>query len=315
MFSNSETTNFHLLGRKGLAKVSLMFVLLVASIVTQAATWVVTYPGPTYEGDERNKYPEALLKLALEKTGVRYKLVPSERIRNQGKAIRQLRENIEVNVVWSMTDRQREDDLLPIRIPIAKGLIGWRVLLTHQNKPFYTKVVTSLDDLLAYSPVQGVDWPDTKILQANGFNVLGAQNHVEAASLLSRQQADFYPRSVIEAFDELGQANADPDVKLKSGIALQYKAAMYFFVNRNNVTLARLLELGLRRAIDDGSFDQLFYEYHGNILKQLSLNDITFFELDNPLLPLKTPVLEAKYWYQPGQYEATLSSEIPNILD
>lgn len=282
----------------------LLISLSLFCAVTNAATWVVTYPGPLYDGDEGHKYPEALLKLALEKTGVRYKMVPSQRIKQQSKALRQLRENIEVNVVWSITDRQREDDLLAIRIPIAKGLIGWRVMLTHKDKPFYNKVVSSLADLLVYSAVQGIDWPDTKILQANGFNVLGAQNHSEAKNLLSRQQADFYPRSVIEALSELRQEGADPDIRLKEGIALKYRAAMYFFVNKRNVTLARLLEVGLERAIDDGSFDKLFYQYHDEILEQLALDEITYFELDNPLLPAKTPVLEARYWYTPGQFES-----------
>lgn len=288
---------------------SLLFVWAIVANQSYAATWIVTYPGPLYEGDERHKYPEALLKLALEKTGVRFKLVASERIKYQSKALRQLRENIEVNVVWSMTDRQREDDLLPIRIPIAKGLIGWRVFLTHQNKPFYRKKVTNLSDLLVYSAVQGIDWPDTKILQANGFNVLGAQNHAEAANLISRQQADFFPRSVIEALAELEQENADPDVKLKEGIALHYRAAMYFFVNKRNVALAHLLEVGLERAIADGSFDALFYQYHGSMLEQFSLDEIMYFELGNPLIPLKTPVDNAKYWYVPGQYEALKRSQ------
>jgi hypothetical protein len=282
----------------------LLLLLSLFCAVTNAATWVVTYPGPLYDGDQGHKYPEALLKLALEKTGVRYTMVASQRIKQQSKALRQLRENIEVNVVWSMTDRQREDELLPIRIPIDKGLIGLRVMLTHKNKPFYTKIVDSLADLLVYSPVQGIDWPDTTILQANGFNVLGAQNHSEAKNLLSRQQADFYPRSVIEVLSELRQEGADPDIKLKAGIALKYPAAMYFFVNKGNVTLAHLLEVGLERAIEDGSFDKLFYAYHGEMLVQLALDEITYFELDNPLLPLKTPVLEAKYWYKPGQFES-----------
>lgn len=289
------------------SRVGAGFLLLSLSFFcafTNAATWVVTYPGPLYEGDEGHKYPEALLKLALEKTGVRYRMVPSQRIKQQSKALRQLRENIEVNVVWSMTDRQREDDLLPIRIPIEKGLIGLRVMLTHKNKPFYNKVVSTLADLLVYSPVQGIDWPDTKILQANGFNVLGAQSHVEAKNLLSRQQADFYPRSVIEVLSELRQEGADPDIRLKEGIALKYRAAMYFFVNKRNVTLAHLLEVGLERAIEDGSFDQLFYAHHSEMLELLALDEITYFELDNPLLPLKTPVLETKYWYKPGQFES-----------
>jgi hypothetical protein len=283
--------------------------LMVLSVGANAATWVVTYPGPLYEGDDSHKYQEALLKLALDKTGVRYKMVASSRLKYQSKALRQLKENIEVNVVWSMTDRQREDDLLPIRIPLAKGLIGWRVFLSHKNKPFYSKPMNDLSDLLVYSAVQGIDWPDTKILQANGFNVLGAQNHSEAVKLLSRQQADFYPRSVIEVLNELKQEGADPDIKLKKGIALQYKAAMYFFVNKSNITLSRLIKVGLERAIEDGSFDELFYQYHSHIFEQLELDDATYYELDNPLLPLKTPILESKYWYKKGDYEASKKSD------
>ncbi|WP_412972847.1 amino acid ABC transporter substrate-binding protein [Glaciecola sp. MF2-115] len=283
--------------------------LLAFNGLASAATWVVTYPGPLYEGDQSHAYQEALLKLALEKTGVRYKMVASTRLKYQSKALRQLKENIEVNVVWSMTDRQREDDLLPIRIPLAKGLIGWRVFLSHKNKPFFSKTMSDLSDLLVYSAVQGIDWPDTKILQANGFNVLGAQNHSEALKLLSRQQADFYPRSVIEVLHELAQEGADPDIKLKQGIALQYKAAMYFFVNKSNITLSRLIEVGLERAIEDGSFDELFYQYHNHIFEQLSLDNITYYELDNPLLPLKTPILESKYWYKKGDYEASKKSD------
>jgi hypothetical protein len=281
--------------------------LLIVSSSASAATWVVTYPGPLYEGDERHVYPEALLKLALEKTGVRFEMVPSDRLKYQSKALRQLRENIEVNVVWSMTDRQREEDLLPVRIPIAKGLIGWRVLLTHKDKPFFGKTITSFSDLLVYSAVQGLDWPDTKILQANGFNVLAAQNHAESASLISRQQADFYPRSVIEVLSELNAADADPDLRLKQGVALHYKTAMYFFVNKKNKTLAKLIEVGLERAIADGSFDELFFKHHGETLKQLELENMLHFELDNPLLPLNTPVFDAHYWYTPQE-----NSPIPN---
>ncbi|MBF7072492.1 amino acid ABC transporter substrate-binding protein [Glaciecola sp. MH2013] len=277
----------------------LLMLVILASSSVKAATWVVTYPGPLFEGDKRHEYPEAVLKLALEKTGVRFEMRASERLKYQAKALRQLRENIQVNVVWSMTDRQREDELLPIRIPIAKGLIGWRVLLTHQDKPFFRKKIDSLADLQVYSAVQGLDWPDTKILQANGFNVLAAQNHTESSQLISRKQADFYPRSVIEVLPELNALNADPDVKLKNGIALHYKAAMYFFVNKKNVTLARVIEVGLQRAIEDGSFDALFYEYHGNMLTTLALEDMQHFELENPLLPINTPIFEEAYWYSP----------------
>ena len=79
-----------------------IFILLLAIDKAHAAVWHIVYPRALLEADVRNDYPIALLKLALDKTGVRYNIKPSDRILLQGKAIRQLRENRTVNVIWSM---------------------------------------------------------------------------------------------------------------------------------------------------------------------------------------------------------------------
>ena len=53
---------------------------LLLSPVADAALWTITYPRPIDDTDARTEYPIALLKLALEKTGVNYgrrtRLVP-----------------------------------------------------------------------------------------------------------------------------------------------------------------------------------------------------------------------------------------------
>ena len=176
---------------------------LLLSPVADAALWTITYPRPIDDTDARTEYPIALLKLALEKTGVNYELLPSDRILLTGKALRQLRENREVNVVWSMTDTQREKDLLPIRIPIAKGLIGMRVFVINEEKKDKFAQVKSKGDLLKLTPLQGEEWPDTKILQANGFNVFTVPEFKQAYALLLQGKGDFFPRSVIEITAEM----------------------------------------------------------------------------------------------------------------
>ena len=89
-------------------RIGLLLVLLLWTLNASAANWSIHYPRPINESDSRYEYPLTLLKLALSKTGVRYTLTPSERILLQGKAIRQLKENREINIVWVMTDMQRE---------------------------------------------------------------------------------------------------------------------------------------------------------------------------------------------------------------
>lgn len=263
-----------------------------------AALWTITYPRPLDDSDARAQYPIALLKLALDKTGVNYELRPSDRILLTGKALRQLRENREVNVVWSMTDSQREKDLTAIRVPIAKGLIGLRVFVVNQEKAGKFENVMSLTDMRKLVPVQGEEWPDTKILQANGFNVFTVPEFREAYDMIKQGKGDFFPRSVMEVDAELAEEGRRSNLHLESEMALYYPTAMYYFVSSSNKTLARLIETGLYRAIDDGSFDALFESTYAPILEGLNMERRQIFTLENPLLPVETPLNDSRLWYK-----------------
>ncbi|WP_246261177.1 transporter substrate-binding domain-containing protein [Alteromonas ponticola] len=291
--------------RRKTAKFIGCLVVCLLPLSAMSATWSLTYPRPIEEGDLRDEYPLALLTLALEKTGVKYSLLPSERILLQGKALRQLKENREINVMWSMTDLQRERDLLPIRIPIGKGLIGWRVFLIAKNAQPLFDDVTSLQDLITLNPVQGEEWPDTKILQANGFNVVTVKDHKRGFSAVTTNRAHFFPRSVIEILQELKIPSIANELMLEANLAIHYPTAMYFFVNKGNTTLARLIETGLQRAIVDGSFDALFLSSYEETLKRLDLDNRRVFHLENPSLPELTPIEDKKLWYYPEQPRET----------
>ncbi|WP_269517832.1 amino acid ABC transporter substrate-binding protein [Alteromonas sp. BMJM2] len=281
----------------GLFKVLLLTLLLVG-LNAHAALWTITYPRPIDDTDERTLYPIALLKLALDKTGVNYELRPSDRILLTGKAMRQLRENREVSVVWSMTDIQREKDLTAIRIPIAKGLIGLRVFAIPNQKRAKFAEVESIADMRALVPVQGEDWPDTKILQANGFNVFTVPEFDKAYDFLSQGKGDFFPRSVIEIIPELDKIGKSASVSLEPSLAIYYPTAMYYFVSNNNKTLAHLIETGLQRAIEDGSFDELFQSTFMPILDEMNMDERTIFSIENPLLPDDTPLANEALWYK-----------------
>lgn len=224
--------------------VSLCFVCIPFQALS--AVWVVSYPQSDLENDVRDEYPLALLELALKKTGVRYELKQSIRPMRQSRALKRLEENLDVNVVWSMTDVQREQQLRPIRIPITRGLIGWRVFLSHKNSAFLKTPINDMTDLLRFAPVQGINWPDTKILQANGFNVITARDYVEGAQIINDRQADFYPRSVVEVYKEL-QNQYSQNMRLRKDIAFYYPTAMYFLLTSK---ILPCLD-SLRRALNE----------------------------------------------------------------
>lgn len=272
-------------------------VALVMSVCSYSATWNVTYPRPVTGFDQRTNYPVQLLALAFDQTGVRYKLTPSDRIFIQSKALKQLSENREVNVVWTSTDTTREREFLPIRIPLFKGLIGWRIFLIHKNSRTQFGRIDAIDQLRNLSPVQGHDWPDTKILQANGFNVETTTNYTELFGTLLSSQSDFFPRSVVEAWAEVDNMEMTDQIMVERTMGVRYPVAMYFFVNKNNTILAKLLEDGLEKAIANGKFDELFMQVHSEYLEKSRLSERNFFQLENPLLPEGTPLHRPELWY------------------
>lgn len=275
----------------------LCLLLMSISYSGYAATWTITYPRPLTENDQRTDYPVKLIALALEQTGVNYKLTPTKDVLGQVKALKQLGENRGVNVVWSMTDQEREEILLPIRIPIYKGLIGWRVFMIRQEKIAEFGQIKDLQGLIAHRPIQGAEWPDTKILQSNGFDVYTSKSYTSLFTMLAQNQGDFFPRSLVEVWGEYDSEEMDDAIVVEPSLGIKYPTAMYLFVNRNNKTLARLLEVGLEKAIANGQFDELFNKQFGPSFSRANMENRFFYEIDNPLLPPETPLERKELWY------------------
>lgn len=262
-----------------------------------AATWEITYPRPLSEDDHRQDYPVKLLALALDQTGVKYKLQPASVVMLQDKALKQLAENRSVNVVWSMSDIDRESRLLPIRIPIYKGLIGWRVFLVRKDKLAKFRNINTLQSLLKFKPIQGYDWPDTKILQSNGFDVLTSKSYAGLFTMLASNQGDFVPRSLVEVWKEYDAQFMDESIVVEPTLGIKYPAAMYFFVNKSNRTLAKLLENGLEKAVANGQYDVLFEQEFRDIFERSNMDKRFFFQIDNPLIAPATPIDREELWY------------------
>jgi hypothetical protein len=56
----------------------------------------------------------------------------------QGRAMDSLAKNELVDIVWTMTSHDREARLLPIRIPLLKGLLGYRIFIIRKRSTNHT---------------------------------------------------------------------------------------------------------------------------------------------------------------------------------
>jgi len=271
--------------------------LLAVILPVQAATWNIVYPQLERNIKAINEYPVALLDIALKETGVKYSVNPSKKLMDQERAMKHLLSNREVNVVWDSTDKNRERQLLPIRIPMYKGLIGWRVFFITPDSAVDFSALRSLEQLKIYSAVQAEDWLDTKVLQANGLKVDVGNSYADLFDMVKADKMRYFPRSVVEIAMEMEQRQNE-NLIIEPNIGIHYPMAFYFFVNKKDRLLARLLQVGLEKAINNGSFDRLFMQYHGKYLQQLNMPERHFIPLTNPSLPKDTPLDTKKLWYQ-----------------
>jgi len=282
----------------------LIRIFLVTLLLTSAslvfAVETIFYPLPESDNDVRFIYPLKVLELALKKSNGNYLLMPSKTVMQQKRALAELETNSpDLQIMWSMTTIEREAKLLPVRIPIDKGLLGWRISLVMKNNADIFRQVKSIADLNPYEAGQEVYWPDYEIFQYNKLKVIGTSYYDSTFKMLANNRFQYFPRSILEISPEV-LLHKTEGIVIEKHIAFHYPAASYFFVSKQNKELAENVRIGLERALKDGSFESLFKEYHNIASLNSLLNGRTIIELRNPLLPAETPLARTELWYLPN---------------
>lgn len=231
-------------------------------------------------------YYKEVLELALNKSVLKYGEYEINRIdagMSQNHMIALAQRGETVNLLWTMTSKAREDKLIPIRIPLLKGLGGCRIALIKKGNQLLFDELEHPADLAKLHAGQGAEWPDTKILKANNFNVTTADEHQTLYPMLAKGRFDYFPRAIHEALNEETQY---PDLIVEKRFLLYYDSPFFFFVNKEHQRIAERIEYGLNLAIADGSFDRFFNEYPvtANVLRSANLENRQVIALENPLL-------------------------------
>ena len=257
---------------------------LLASATSIATPVHIFYPGTASVTDTRAGYYVKLLDLVLSKTGIQYELQPNALPMASPRTIQKIANADGLDVTWGPTTQELEQALLPVRIPIDKGVLGLRLFLIKKRDRSLFESIHTLARLQLLTAGQQRDWSDTEILRANGMKVVGADIYEQMFQMLAADRFQYFPRGVAEIWGE-ETSHADLDLAVEQHLALRYPACSYFFVSKGNTKLAQSIEEGLHIAMRDGSFDKLFQQYNGEYIKLAHLNTRTVFELNNPLNP------------------------------
>jgi hypothetical protein len=247
--------------------------------------------------DENGKYASSMMKLALsyaQDKEYKYQELPENftQKRSQEETLRG-----HINVMWAATDLALENELLPIRIPLYKGLLGHRIFLIRADDQTRFDNISTLAELKKIPIGQGRGWADTEILKLNGFIVYTPTKFESLMYMLDGGRFDAFPRGIFEPFREVVNYN-QLKLTVEKKFLLVYKMPYYLFVSPQNKSLANDLESGLKKAIADGSFEKLFLN-NPNVqeaIKNGNMQNRTSFYLDNPNLPPQTPIETKEYW-------------------
>lgn len=262
----------------------------------------IIYPPKESENDTRDDDLVEILRTALEKTissDGSYTMRPSIQM-NEGRFRQELKTGTRINIIWSVATPEAEEDFLSIKIPLRKGILGYRVFLIRKQDKDKFAAVKTLDDLKKFSVGQGHTWNDLAVFKANGIDTVTGNDYERLFDMLMIGRFDYFSRGINEAPAELAaRKDNHPDMMLEENLLLYYPWPKFFYVNKQNKALADRVERGLNIMIKDGSFDDLFKKFNQKHIDAVKLKNRRLIKLENPLLPSSVPLDRKELWYDP----------------
>lgn len=267
------------------------------------ATDIILVNQPFSDHDKRYEYPYMLLDKILTSTKEQYgpaKTKPTALQMPRRRALIELERGIDIHVMAEAPKPGWEERLIPVRIPIRKGIQGYRTfLILGKNQPMLS-TITTLEQFKKIPTGSGSQWSTTRVLKANGFDVREGANYEGLFSMLVKERFVTFGRGINETPVEYSSRKAlFPDLAIEQDLLLYIPLPTYFFVTPTQPKLAKRIEEGLKAMIDDGSFDELFHAKFDELIKSANLANRRMFSINNPNLSPETPLDIEHYWYRP----------------
>lgn len=298
-------------------RISLLFTLLFLSMLALPGktdgSLEVGYTGTDSVGiqDDRNVYFIELLNQALTRSGKPYTVVMRNRGATHSRQMQMVVDGL-VDVLWDAPGPDVDKRIMPIEIPIDKGLIGWRIFFINaDDQALFAKITT--EEQLKKIPLGQVKyWHDTSILRANDFNIVETPSYNGTFKMLTSKRFSYFPRSIAEIWSEQkNQKSMLSNAVIEQHLVLQYPIAYFYYVNQNNKVLAQDIQQGLEMMLRDGSFDKLFQQYNGGYIANANLKNRHVIRIKNPYMSDETYRHFEHFWFNPETQNTGRPSDSP----
>lgn len=239
----------------------------LASVSEANTSWIVK----TYH---ENEYAFMLLKLSLDSTiesHGSYQLKSNHSKLSFTRSSHMLEQGEEFQVAYFGASQGEGKNLIPIKEPLYRGLLGYRLLVANKTNKAELAQISSLTELRKYKAGFNNQWSDFPIFKTNRLPVESAINVKNLYKMLNYKRFDYFPRSIREVDAELESFSKHNEAfEVVPRIALFYPHPVYFHVSPQYPELANRIQTGLKNIKLNGSFEALFIKYHKKFLDKYS---------------------------------------------
>ena len=173
-----------------------------------------------------------------------------------------------------------------INLPLAKGLLGYRLLIVRNESLQMFQALQESKDLQAFSVGVPATWADAELFRQNDFNVVERGTLDDIFTRLKNKEFDFIALGANEIEEVFTQyVEAPDDLSIETSMMIYYPFPLIFYVNPEKPGLAKRLETGLLIIMQNGQYETLFRKHHGDVVERLNLKKRNIFSLHNSLLP------------------------------
>lgn len=256
---------------------------------------------PQSKNDSRYEYPHQLLQTILDETEQDYTkaaVAHAEFTMSRDRMLRSLIDGDLLHVVAEAPKKEWLEKLLVIRIPIRKGIQGYRLFFINEEDQNSIAQVNSLKEFMKLPTGSGAGWSTAKIMSSAGFNVVTGSDYDGLFDMLEKRRFLTLGRGVNEIRPEFNaQQQAHPSLAIESTLAVHIPLPTYFFVSPKRPLLAKRIEEGLWKLIESGEFDQYFLSFHKEMIEDTNLKSRKVYSLVNPNLSEEDPLEDKRLWY------------------
>lgn len=250
--------------------------------------------------DIRTKYTHEILNQALnlsaEKYGA-YKLNKVAISMSNDVTFYELSRGKIINVAMSGATPDKDHLATPIRIPIRRGILNYRLLIINKKNLKLFEKINSLTQLKPYSVGIHSNSVTSDVMKVLGFSVVDTVSYDGMFKQLSHDKFDYIPRGLHEAYDEIALRKATiNNLIVEPNLALYSPLPYYIYVSPAYPKIAERIEYGLEAMIEQGLIAKIFERYYAADIKRSKLAERTIINIGNPFLSPKTPLHRKELW-------------------